>query len=52
MAATWAQPPRWWRENATTGPEEAWHYGALSDGFLVVEAHCEVGKWFLDRILD
>jgi hypothetical protein len=52
VAAAWAQPPQWWRENARTGLTESQHYRLVLDGYLIVEAHCVAGRWFLGRIID
>ena len=52
VAATWMQPPRWWRETAGAKAPETRHYRVVLDGRMIFEVHHDAGTWHLDRILD
>ena len=52
IAAIWEQPPRWWRAPAGKGLQPTQHYRLVLDWRLLIETHCEDGRWLLDKILD
>jgi hypothetical protein len=52
VAATWVQPPRWWRSDAGKPLRETLHYRVVLDRRQIFEIHHGAGGWFMDRILD